>query len=215
MQDRASNIPVQAAGAGATSSPATIAFDDAVLVDRSKKGDMQAFSALVAKYQDRVLNMICRMCWRRDDAEELAQETFIHAMERLGQFRGQSRFYTWLFRIAANLVITHRRRDGRIKFHSLDAATDCDQEQSLALASQIDQREISPQTAAISQETQSRVARAMEELDDEFRLVIVLRDVEEMDYEQISEVLALPAGTVKSRIHRARCILKDKLADLA
>ncbi|KKL16836.1 hypothetical protein LCGC14_2491570, partial [marine sediment metagenome] len=98
----------------------TISFEDATLVERARSGDMQAFGALVAKYQDRVFNMVYRMCGRREDAEELSQEAFLKALEKITQFRSQSSFYTWLFRIAANLVISHRRRSGRITFHTLD-----------------------------------------------------------------------------------------------
>ena len=205
----------QSAG-GTTSRPGgTVAFEDAALVDRSRKGDMQAFGALVAKYQDRIFNMIYRMCGRRADAEELAQETFLKSLERIGQFRGQSQFYTWLFRIAANLTISHRRRGGRVRFQSLSGPEEFEQSQADALtAAMARRRNPAPDAAVMAAETHQRVMQALEELDDEFRLVVVLCDIEEMDYAQIAEVLGVPVGTVKSRLHRARCMLKEKLADL-
>lgn len=176
---------------------------------------MQAFGSLVAKYQDRVFHMVFRMCGRRAEAEELAQEAFLKALEKIEQFRSQSRFYTWLFRIAANLTISHRRRCGRIQFEPLDGPTDFGDTQAAALTSALaSRREAAPEAAAMATETHSRLTRALDELDDEYRLVVLLRDVEDMDYEQIGEVLGLPVGTVKSRLHRARCVLKDKLADL-
>ena len=216
MSEHASNIMAggRSAGSGGPRS-GTIAFEDAALVEQSRQGDMQAFGAFVAKYQDRIFNMVFRMCGRRADAEELAQEAFLKALERIGQFRGQSQFYTWLFRIAANLTISHRRRGGRVRFQSLTGPEEFEQSQADALtAAMARRRESAPEAAAMAAETNRRVMDALEELDDDFRLVVVLCDIEEMDYAQIAQVLAVPVGTVKSRLHRARCILRDKLADL-
>jgi len=184
-------------------------------VERSRKGDMQAFGALVAKYQGRVLNVIYRMCGRWADAEELGQETFLRALERIGQFRGTSGFYTWLFRIAVNLTISHRRRASRIGFRSLTGPEEFDGMQAEALTSGLAQRrESNPSVAVQNAESSRRVGEALEQLDDEFRLVVVLRDIEDMDYAQIARVLDVPVGTVKSRLHRARCVLREKLLDL-
>jgi len=178
---------------------------------------MQAFGSLVAKYQDRVFNVIYRMCGRRAEAEELAQETFLKALEKLDQFRSQSRFYTWLFRIAVNVTISHRRRAGRIRFQSLNPADDYSgpsgQAESLMTAV-AQRRNPGPEASAMAAEISRRLEQALEELDEEYRLVVILRDIEEMDYRQISEVLGLPVGTMKSKLHRARCLLREKLADL-
>jgi len=193
-----------------------IAFDDVQLVERSRKGDMQAFGALVAKYQDRIYNLVLRMVGRPSDVEELAQETFLRTLERLSQFRGGSQFYTWLFRIAANLAISYRRRAGKVRFQSMTGPEDCDENQSASLtASMAQRREARPDEAAEAAEVHRRVMQALEELDEEFRLVVFLRDMEDMDYAEIADVLELPVGTIKSRIHRARNMLKEKLADLA
>jgi RNA polymerase sigma-70 factor (ECF subfamily) len=174
---------------------------------------MQAFAALVAKYQDRVLNTILRLCGNMCDAEELAQETFLKALEKLSLFRGQSKFYTWLFRIAVNLTISSRRRGVRVKFHPLGGSDDAGAQMS-PMAQVASRREPSPPAAAMSAEASQRVTEALDELDEEFRAVVVLRDIEDMDYAQIGAVLDLPVGTVKSRLHRARCALQAKLADL-
>ena len=193
----------------------TIAFEDAALIERCRNGDMQAFGSLVAKYQDRIFNMVFRMCGRRADAEELAQEAFLKALENIGQFRSQSRFYTWLFRIAANLTISHRRRGGRIRFQPLGGPEDFSGTQAASLAATAAVRHNpGPEAAAVAAETSHRVSSALEELEDEQRLIVILRDMEDMDYAQIAEVIGVPAGTVKSRLHRARCILREKLADL-
>jgi len=217
VAERASKILAGNGAAGGDEAAAehTIAFDDAALVDRCRKNDMEAFGLLVAKYQDRIFNMIYRMCGRRADAEELAQEAFLKALERIGQFRGSSGFYTWLFRIAANLTISHRRRAGRIHFKSLTGPEELGGTQAEALtASVATRRDPGPTAAATTTETQQQVAAALEELDDEFRLVVILRDIEEMGYAEIARVLDAPVGTVKSRLHRARCILRQKLANL-
>jgi RNA polymerase sigma-70 factor (ECF subfamily) len=212
LKTKASN-PV-ADGAAATGRPGPFAepigFDDAALVERTRGGDMQAYGLLVAKYQDRIVNLAYRMCGRREDAEELAQEAFLKALQKISQFRGHSRFYTWLFRIAANLVISHRRRSGRIRFSSLAAADGLEVTQAAGLrrAGQTP----SPDGAAMQAERRLLVAQALEELDDEMKLVVILRDIEDMDYAHISEVLSVPAGTVKSRLHRARAALREKLA---
>ena len=215
VPEQASNTVAEGDARGATGAAGTLAFDDMALVNRSRKGDMNAFGALVAKYQDRIFNMVCRMGPTRAEAEEIAQEAFLKALERLGQFRGHSKFYTWLFRIAANLAISNRRRAARIRFHSLATPEQPDGTQARDLSARLEgHREPNPQAAAVSAETGRRVMRALEELDDEFRLVVVLRDIEDMDYHQIAEVTELPIGTVKSRLHRARLVLKRKLADL-
>jgi RNA polymerase sigma-70 factor (ECF subfamily) len=218
LSSQASN-PVADESTATSGQARTIAFEDTALVERVRGGDMEAYGLLVAKYQDRIYNMIYRMCGRAADAEELAQETFLRALERIDQFRGRSKLYTWLFRIAANLTLSHRRRGARVRFHTLNppGADGDDSGDSYAdtITAETSRRRIQgPEAAAMSRETQSRVTAALSELDDEFRLVVVLRDVEDMDYAQISEVLDLPPGTVKSRLHRARLILREKLADL-
>ncbi|MDY7010146.1 MAG: sigma-70 family RNA polymerase sigma factor [Planctomycetota bacterium] len=213
MVERSSKV-VAGVGIGSNRADAAGAFEDAALLAQCRKGDADAFGPLVNKYQDRLFNSLLRFCGNYDDAEELCQETFVKAIEGLSSFRRESGFYTWLFRIGMNLAISRRRRGGMVKFHSLEA-TDSTSEQLLwprdVLA---DCRETDPQDTAEQSDTNRRVLAAMRELDEEFRIVVVLRDVEEMNYEQISQVLSLPTGTVKSRLYRARRILKEKLTDL-
>lgn len=200
------------AGAEVTES---VGFDEAVLIDRFRRGDMQAFGVLVSTYQDRIYNMILRMCSNPADAEELAQEAFLRAMQKMDQFRGQSRFYTWLFRIAANLTISHRRRGSKLIFRSLTGSGEYEGLQAEGLTATLAQRRApGPVAAAMSAEIRGRIEQALDALDDEFRIVAVLRDIEQMNYAEISEVLDVPIGTVKSRLHRARCMLKRRLADL-
>lgn len=172
---------------------------------------MSAFGQLVVRYQDRVLNAILRMCGCVEDAEELCQETFVKALQSLPSFRQDSGLYTWLFRIAMNLTISRRRRGGKVKFQSLDAGGDGESGGRAEMLA--DPRSDGPERAEQA-DVGRRVHEAMQALDDEFRVVVVLRDVEDMNYEQISSVLEIPVGTVKSRLYRARYMLQEKLKDL-
>ncbi|MFP3938522.1 MAG: sigma-70 family RNA polymerase sigma factor [Phycisphaerae bacterium] len=200
-----------------SSSARAIAFEDASLVQRCRDGDLRGFEALVAKYQHRLYNALYRMTGRSDDAEELAQDAFLKALEKLDSFAGRSSFYTWLYRIAVNLTISRRRREGRIRFQPLTVGDDdFDRSQAAELSARKRQNgNPGPAAMAESAEAAGRLTDALERLDDEYRIVVVLRDIEGMDYAQIAEVLELPAGTVKSRLHRGRCMLREMLSDLA
>ena len=192
----------------------TVAFEDAALLDQCRRGDMEAFGAMVQKYQDRVFNAVLRMCGNRDDAEELCQETFVKALENLSGFRQASGFYTWLFRIAVNLTISRRRRGGRVKFHSLDSVESGDDDVPRRRDAVADPRGSDPGVLVENADVNRCVLKALEELDEEFRVAVVLRDVEGMNYEQIAQILEIPVGTVKSRLYRARSTLQGKLRDL-
>ncbi|MHC4563247.1 MAG: RNA polymerase sigma factor [Planctomycetota bacterium] len=211
MKPKASKL-TNGAAADEADAPRAIALDDRELVQRTKDGDMQAFGVLVGKYQDRVFNLALRMCNRRADAEELAQEAFLRALERIGQFKGESRFYTWLFRIAANLTISHRRRSGRVRFVSMDRHDQDDPPVAETITAEVaERREPGPPAKAEAAERRDMVAEALDSLDEPFRLVLVLRDMQGMDYAEVAEVLKVPVGTVKSRLFRARCLLRQRL----
>ena len=205
VTQRASKILAEHASSAGDGLCETIGPDDQVLTERARKGDMRAFGLLVSKYQDRLFNMVYRMCPQAEDAEEITQEAFLKSLENISRFRGQSQYYTWLFRIAANLVISHRRRQVRLSFESIDAP---DGTQAKGLA----QKNLAgPDASASSAETMRRIEQAMEQLDEESRLLVVLRDIEDMSYAQIARIIDSPVGTVKSRLHRARCELRERL----
>ncbi len=212
MGEWTSNIAANvAAGDGGS---ATLMFEDAALLERFRRGETEAFGSLVRKYQDRVFNAILRACGNRDDAEELCQETFVKALENLAGFRQASGLYTWLFRIAMNLTISHRRRGGRVKFYSLDAGGLDDDESARPRDALPDRSPEGPLEQAVKADAGRCVLKALEELDEEFRVAVVLRDVEGMNYQQISQVLEIPVGTVKSRLYRARSMLQKRLRNL-
>jgi RNA polymerase sigma-70 factor (ECF subfamily) len=191
-----------------TASP--LALEDAVTVRQVQDGDMSAFSRLVVKYQDRVLNVCWRVCGNPDDAQDLAQETFLHAMEKIGLYRFEASFYTWLFRIAVNQALSHRRKAKRVML-SLHDGDGQWRERALERASGDGEHSEDPLARLTSRELQDRVLDALNHLDDDYRAIIVLRDIESLDYQEIAEVLEINVGTVKSRLHRARMALRDKV----
>lgn len=181
--------------------------DEAELIDRSRKGDSEAFGVLVERYQRRVVGVALAVVHNQDDAIELAQETFIRAFENLAKFESRSSFSTWLYRIAANLAIDFWRREGR---HVVLHGEDAENEIGKMPTSQGDSfKEVS------RSELSARLKQALEELTPEHRAVILLREVEGMSYDEISDVLQCPRGTVMSRLHYARTHLRNILKDVA
>jgi RNA polymerase sigma-70 factor (ECF subfamily) len=187
-----------------------IPFDDAGLVEQSRQGDIGAFERLVVKYQDRVFNTCRRMCGNRSDAEDLAQETFVRAFKSLGTFAGRSKFSTWLFRIAVNLAISSRRNRRRAT-HSLDGDPARDNDGTASAARWPASPTTTPADEALEREQQRLTLQALADLDEESRSVVILRDLEEFGYDEIAEIMQVPVGTVKSRLHRARMALRERL----
>ena len=189
-----------------------IRFEDAVLVRQVQEGDAGAFATLVSKYQDKIYNACWRMCGHEDDARDLTQEAFFRAYQGLAAFKGQSGFYTWLFRIAVNLALSHRRKASYRAAQSLDQPVGYGTQAESLLARMADRSASSPSGHVVQAELQARVEAAIASLDPEHRTVIVLRDIEGMDYAQVADVLDVAVGTVKSRLHRARAALRELLA---
>jgi RNA polymerase sigma-70 factor (ECF subfamily) len=181
--------------------------DEAELIERSRKGDSAAFGVLVERYQRRVVGVAQAVVHNQDDAIELAQETFVRAYENLSKFESRSSFSTWLYRIAANLAIDFWRREGRhVVLHGEDADNEI---AKLPTVTGDSFKEVS------RSELSARLKQALEELTPEHRAVILLREVEGMSYDEISDVLQCPRGTVMSRLHYARTHLRKILKDVA
>ena len=197
----------------ASAAVATPSLDDEALVEQARGGDMGAFSRLVTRYQDRVVNTCWRICGNAEDAQDLAQEAFLHALQAIGSFQRRSRFYTWLFRIAVNVSITHRRNRSKgvmLSLHGHDGEWRGDH-QAAKLVGRVSSEAEDPPTRLSAQETERRLLQGLEQLDDDHRAIVVLRDIEGMDYQQIAEILDVAVGTVKSRLHRARMELRERL----
>lgn len=178
--------------------------EDLELVNRAQKGDVAAFSALVRRYETRVYNLAYRLLSNGDDAADVAQDSFLAAYESLKRFRGESAFYTWLYRVVVNKALAFRRaRDGRREHTVADGETNAINAAAGGAG---------PARAVEEKERAALVQGAIGSLPEEFRAVVVLRDVEGLEYEEIAEVLGVVTGTVKSRLHRGRMLVREALA---
>ena len=193
-----------------------INIEDAVLVQKWQKGDTAAIEKLVCKYQGRIYNLILKICSNPDDAAELMQDTFVKVLENIDKFESRSSFYTWAFRIAVNLTLNYRKRKATVGFTSLDAESASDNEQIGQGLAAILSYDKSPDPALVAENKElcDLIQKGINKLDEEQRTIIVLRDIEGMDYEQIAEVLNTELGTVKSRLSRARAALRQILEAL-
>jgi len=190
---------------------AKINIDDAVLVEQCRQGDSEATERLILKYQNRIYNAILRICANPDDAAELTQDTFVKVIENIDKFRGRSSFYTWAFRIGVNLTLNYCQRKVRIGFRSLDAEDKEDNGQAKQVLKEFlaDDSSPNPAVVAANKELSEIVVDALMKLREEQRVVVVLRDIEGMNYAQIAEVLDIALGTVRSRLSRARSNLRE------
>lgn len=182
-------------------------LEDAALVARTQEGNREAFSTLVVRYQDRVVNLVYRRLNDREAALDVAQEIFLKAYRGLDRFQGQSKFFTWLFRITMNETISARRKRGR---HQPPLSLDRESADGSRMSDPPDTT-FEPTSNLEREDDRAMVRRAIFELDDELGQVLVLRDIEGFSYQEIATILTVPLGSVKSRIHRARQTLKDRL----
>jgi RNA polymerase sigma-70 factor, ECF subfamily len=193
-----------------------INIEDSGLVQKWRKGDTSAIEKLVCKYQGRIYNLILKICSNPDDAAELMQDTIVKVLENIDKFESRSSFYTWAFRIAVNLTLNYRKRKATVGFTSLDAemASGEDEARQGLAAILSDNKSPDPSQIAENKELCDLVQKGLGRLEEEQKAIIVLRDIEGMDYEQIAEVLNIEMGTVKSRLSRARAALRQILEAL-
>ncbi|GIW43823.1 MAG: RNA polymerase sigma factor [Candidatus Binatia bacterium] len=188
---------------------------DAELVELARKGDKDAFRELFERYQKKVTSIALGMVNNPEDAMEIVQDTFVKAYENLEGFKGESSFYTWLFRITVNRAIDlrrHQRRNPTVGLQEEFGFPDSDEPYDEFLGDA--EGRTDPVRQAESREIGSRVAEAISELTPYHRAVILLREVEGLSYEEISRVMQCSKGTVMSRLHYARKKLQSKLKDL-
>jgi RNA polymerase sigma-70 factor (ECF subfamily) len=183
---------------------------DRDLVRESRAGNTEAFRELVERYQRKVAAVAMGMVHNRDDALELTQETFVKAFENIDKFKGESSFYTWLYRIVVNLGIDFQRRERRHPTVTIEDRTSPSTEVSDEITSQ---QGNDPFREVRAREIGDRVAQAINELTPDHKAVIILREVEGLSYEEISRVMQCSKGTVMSRLHYARKKLQSKLRD--
>ena len=173
---------------------------DLALVKRVQQGDRSAFDLLVIKYQHRILKLIMRYVRDPAEAMDVAQEAFLKAYRAASSFRGDSAFYTWLYRIAINTAKNHLVSVSRRANHFDVDLQDQDQYEALSKLQDLD----TPEGIAMSEEIREAVNRTINQLPEDLRMAILLREVEGMSYEEIAQTMDCPVGTVRSRIFRAR-----------
>jgi RNA polymerase sigma-70 factor, ECF subfamily len=185
----------------ATSSPGGL--DDAQLVQASQRGDQDAFAVLMQRHQRRVFNMILRMLQDYEEANEITQEAFLAAWKGLPAFRGEALFSTWLYRIAYNCCL--RQLEQRKQERTLQVAMQAEQ-----ILQRMNEEKLAEEMIELH-DWQIAVRKQLEKLPTRYRLVLILRHLQEMTYEEMAVVLAIPVGTIKTHLFRARHLLKERL----
>jgi len=176
--------------------------EDDRLIAEARAGHTAAFGQLVKTYQNRLFNTLAHYVGSPEEAEDVAQEAFVQAFVKLDSFKGDSAFYTWLYRIAFNISVSRARR--RRPETSIDRAKDVGGKEPQGM-------DESPSHQLERKERVELVQSALRELNDEYRAILILRELEGCSYESIAEVLELPIGTVRSRIHRGRKMMREAL----
>ena len=183
---------------------------DKEIIERVKGGEKEAYDLLVLKYQQRVINLISRFVKNHSDALDVSQETFIKAYRALPNFRGESAFYTWLYRIAVNTAKNHLTVQSRKITKSDYDVADIEQiEGNMSLTEQT-----TPESLLVKDELQETILKTIENLPEDLKSAIMLREIEGLSYEEIAEVMECPVGTVRSRIFRAREMIDSKIKPL-
>jgi RNA polymerase sigma-70 factor, ECF subfamily len=191
--------------------PILSSLPDEVLMEHVVRGSEAAFATLVDRYRGRVINLVCRFISDRDRAQEIAQEVFLRVFVHRERYRPSGKFSTWMYTIAVNLAKNEIRRRVRSRgVVSLDNLLETTGDSSRFVADHGPR----PDRRLRQREIQEWVERAMSELPEKYREVIILRDVQQLSYEEIEEVLGIPGGTVRSRINRARASLQERLGAL-
>jgi len=184
---------------------------DQALVEQAQRGDKHAFELLVAKYQRKIFRLLSRLIRDAAEIEDVAQEAFIKAYRALPNFRGESAFYTWLYRIAINTAKNYLVAQGRRAPTTTE--TDIDEAENFDEGDQL--RDVNtPDSMLLSKQVGEAVNRAIERLPEDLRTAIVLRELEGLSYEEIAETMNCPIGTVRSRIFRAREAIAEELRPL-
>ena len=183
---------------------------DQKLVERVQKGEKGAFDLLVLKYQHKIVNLIMRYVRDPELAQDISQEAFIKAYRALPRFRGDSAFYTWMYRIAVNTAKNHL---AAVRRRPMDIELDMQDPEQYDLHAKLKETD-TPEGVTLSNELQEAVERAIAALPEDLRTAIVLRELEGMSYEEIAQTMECPVGTVRSRIFRARDAIGKKIGSL-
>lgn len=183
-------------------------YSDEELIARFQEGDEYAFEEIVNRFKDRLKNFVYRYLSNEEAAEDVVQETFLRVYQKKHMYRNIAKFSTWIYTIAGNLAKTELRKRKRRKMYSLNDLGLEDKEY------EIPSEEFAPEGEVEGEYTEQEIQAAIDKLSEKFKTVIILRDIQELSYEEISNIVDVPVGTVKSRINRARLKLQEKLRHL-
>ncbi len=183
-------------------------IEEAILIERCKTGDRAAFDELVRAYEKRVYNLAYRLSASYDDANDISVDAFLRVFQAIRLFRGDAHFSTWLFRIVTNVYLDRRKRSRNKQHLSLEEYIDLEEN---SVTRQVEDTAPTPEETAEQHERTYLLQSAIDELPDYQRAMVVLYHTEGLSYEEIAAVFSLPIGTVKSRLNRARLVLKNKL----
>jgi RNA polymerase sigma-70 factor, ECF subfamily len=213
-QEKNSCIEPFARFGGDVAGPVGIGPDDLELIERFKAGDKSAFEAIVVRHQTRVYNLVFRVTGLPDEASELTQEIFVKVYQKISMFRGESAFSTWLYRVAVNHAKNRLKYLSRRQYFRSESVDQPINGPDGDIQKQYESHDLNPEQSLGSSEVSRIVQEKLAELAEDYRIVVTLRDIQELDYEEIAKITGLALGTVKSRIHRGRIELKKKLAFL-
>jgi RNA polymerase sigma-70 factor (ECF subfamily) len=188
--------------------------DDKELVTRALEGDESAFRELLERFRRPVFSLVYRMIGDREQAEDLAQESFVKAFNNLDSYNPHYRFSSWLFKIANNHAIDHLRRArlATVSIHGSPHAANAEREEETRIV--LESQDESPEQEMLALELGSEIEEAIAQLRSDYRTAVILRHIENRPYEEIAEIMEVPIGTVKTFLHRARAELREALAHL-
>ncbi len=183
-------------------------------IESARKGDAESFERIVLAYQQKVFNLAYRLLGEREEAEDLTQDVFVNIYKHLSQFRGESLFSTWIYQVTMNHCRNRLKYLKRRFHHARESIDDPLQTEEGEIGRELQDEGEMPEDVLYRRQVQELVQVALGELREEYREMVVLRDIQDLSYQEISDVLGLPEGTIKSRLHRARWELKSVLARL-
>jgi RNA polymerase sigma-70 factor (ECF subfamily) len=183
-------------------------ISDEDLIEKFQRGDLYAYELIVKRYKDQLLNFVYRFLGNQEEAEDVVQETFLRVYRNRHAYQRVAKFSTWIYTIAGNLARTELRRRHRRRFFSLSSLGVDDKEY------EISDEMLNPERHTNTVLSEEIIQREINKLSDKFREVIILRDIQELSYEEISKIIRVPIGTVKSRVNRARLRLQNRLKHL-
>ena len=186
-----------------------ISVSDEILIEKVKSSDNSAFEKLVKKYEKKIYNLAFRLTGKSEDASDILQETFLKAYHSLGDFRGEANFSTWLYRIALNIALMKKRKEKGKIFEPIESKLFTPEGE---LTKEIPDWSNNPEAEIENKELRKILTETLSSLPDDYRTVLILRDIQGLSNKEVSEILKISIPAVKSRLHRARLFLRDRIS---